>query len=86
MIDGLDRAIQIVRRRLDYYRRLGQPVDSPVRAHPATIAALCEVLVFLKAERERATEMRKPQPRVCQFCDNRVGFGHTMCGPCSEVP
>lgn len=26
------------------------------------------------------------QAPVCQFCGCRVGFGHNMCGPCSDVP
>lgn len=24
--------------------------------------------------------------RVCQFCGRGIGPGHTMCGPCSDVP
>jgi len=29
---------------------------------------------------------RKPRARVCRFCGCSVGFGHTTCGPCSDVP
>ena len=27
-----------------------------------------------------------PPAPVCQFCGCDVGFGHTMCGPCSDIP
>ena len=28
----------------------------------------------------------RPPIWVCQFCGRSVGFGHDMCGPCSDVP
>lgn len=34
----------------------------------------------------RRTPAGKKAVNVCQFCGCGVGFGHTMCGPCSDVP
>ena len=37
--------------------------------------------------RDVADPARKPaKAPTCRFCGRGIGFGHTMCGPCSDVP
>ena len=49
------------------------------------IAEALECAATMDAEGRKWVDV-KPSAPVCQFCGCGVGFGHTMCGPCSDVP
>ena len=60
--------------------RLGKNVE-----HDPQIAEALECAATMEAEGRKWVDFQAPKP-VCQFCGCGVGFGHTMCGPCSDVP
>lgn len=39
----------------------------------------------METEGRKWVDYREPAP-TCQFCGRGVGFGHTTCGPCSDIP
>lgn len=60
--------------------RLGKNAEQD----PQIVEAL-ECAVTMEAEGRKWVDVQPLTP-VCQFCGCSVGFGHTMCGPCSDVP
>lgn len=61
--------------------------------HDPQIVEALECAATMEAEGRRwvdakaaAPPARKKSASVCRFCGCGVGFGHTMCGPCSDVP
>lgn len=51
------------------------------------------LIAEVRACRARSAPHEPPEPPTepptkpaCKFCGRSVGFGHTMCGPCSDVP
>ena len=62
--------------------RLGKNAEQD----PQIVEALeCATTMETEGRKWADLPVRAPAP-VCQFCGRGVGFGHTMCGPCSDVP
>jgi len=60
--------------------RLGKNTE-----HDLQIVEALECASTMEAEGRKWVDFQSP-PAVCQSCGCGVGFGHTMCGPCSDVP
>lgn len=69
--------------------RLGKNIKTD-----AQIIEAIECAAIMEAEGRKWADVSAPSPQpkrltrspVCRFCGRGVGFGHTMCGPCSDVP
>ncbi len=60
--------------------RLGKNTEND-----AQITEALECAMTMESEGRKWVDYHDPEP-VCRSCGRGVGFGHVMCGPCSDVP